>query len=350
MALIDMDALLTPISDDNPAGDNLEYGAVAELERLATTKPGKDNPTTGERGDPEEPDWRKVRELALALLSQTKDLRGAVILTRSLLALQGLAGLGEGIQLVYLMNERFWSSVHPRLDPDEGDDPVERLNALANLDDQEGLIRSLRSTRILESREVGNYTLRDLDIMAGRINPPEGTEPPSRGLMEAAWRSGDQSANAARRAGVEAALAACNDLIKLFRDKTNDAPSVDTLRTMLKRVKDFYDAVADDGTPENETEAADPSGDADTSHVAVSGGGAKAGGALASRADAVKLLQQVAVFLRKTEPSSPAPMFIDRAVKMLQSDFATIVRELMPDSKERIEMLGGISLEPGSDQ
>ncbi len=49
--------------------------------------------------------------------------------------------------------------------------------------------------------------------------------------------------------------------------------------------------------------------------------------------------------MRKTEPSSPAPMFIDRAVKMLQSDFATIVKELMPDSKERIELLGGVPLD-----
>jgi type VI secretion system protein ImpA len=71
---------------------------------------------------------------------------------------------------------------------------------------------------------------------------------------------------------------------------------------------------------------------------------------LASRADAVRILQQVATFLRKAEPSSPAPMFIDRAVKLLQMDFNAIVKELMPDSRDRIEMLGGISLEePESD-
>ena len=66
---------------------------------------------------------------------------------------------------------------------------------------------------------------------------------------------------------------------------------------------------------------------------------------MASRADAVRILQQVATFLRKAEPSSPAPMFIDRAVKLLQMDFTSIVKELMPDSRDRIEMLGGISLE-----
>ena len=72
-------------------------------------------------------------------------------------------------------------------------------------------------------------------------------------------------------------------------------------------------------------------------------------GALGSRADAIKILEQVAVFVRRTEPSSPAPMFIDRAVKMLQADFATIVRELMPDSRERIELLGGVPLDDAAD-
>ena len=38
-------------------------------------------------------------------------------------------------------------------------------------------------------------------------------------------------------------------------------------------------------------------------------------------------------------------MFIDRAVRMLQADFYTIVKELVPESKERIELLGGIALD-----
>lgn len=343
MALIDIDALLAPISEESPAGDNLEYGAVADLERLATGSPGKLDPDTREMVDVVEPEWRKVRDLAQEVLGQTKDIRAAVILARALLALGGLPGFGEGVQLVARLTETFWDTVHPRLDPDEGDDPVERLNALANLDDPEGVIRSLRGSVLLESREAGRYTVRDLDLMAGRISVPEGTQVPTKGLLEVAWRTGDPEANAARRGGVEAALQGCNDLIKLFRDKTNDSPSVDALRQALKRIKDFYDEVSDDGQAE---ESPDGEPAVDASGAPVVGGGAKAGGALASRADAVRTLQQVAQFLRKTEPSSPAPMFIDRAIKMLESDFATIVRELMPDSKERIELIGGVSLDP----
>lgn len=348
MAIIDIDALLAPISEEAPAGANLEYSGVAELERLAIGNPGKLDPETREMVGVEEPEWRKVRDAALPIFGQTKDLRVGVILTRALLALNGLQGLGEGVQLVSRMCEAFWETAYPQLDPDEGDDPVERLNALANLDDPEGLLRSLRLSRIVESREVGNYNARDLDLVAGRISAPEGTQLPTLPLLEAAWRAGDAAVNLARRTGVEDALRGCNELIKLFRDKANDAPSIDGLRLALKRIKEFYDGM------DEEAEAAD----AEAGDEAVSGepgavqagGGAKAAGALASRADAVKTLQQVASFLRKSEPSSPAPMFIDRAVKMLQSDFAAIVRELMPDSKERIEMLGGISLDPESEQ
>ncbi len=150
---------------------------------------------------------------------------------------------------------------------------------------------------------------------------------------------------------MEDALQACNTLITLFRDRVNDSPSIDTLRQMLKRVKDFYDEVADDG----ERAAGDADGEPPTAacrrrvSTAVIGGGGKGIGALGSRADAIKILEQVAVFVRRTEPSSPAPMFIDRAVKMLQADFATIVRELMPDSRERIELLGGVPLDDTAD-
>ncbi|WP_418316674.1 type VI secretion system protein TssA [Piscinibacter sakaiensis] len=339
---IDIDALLAPISDDIPAGENLEYSEVAELERQAAGTPGKLDPETREMVGGEEPDWRKVRDLGISIFAQTKDLRVAVILTRALLSLEGLPGLGQGLQLIGRMCEQFWDTVHPGLDPDDSD-PIERLNALANLDDAEAMIKTLRATRIVESREAGAYTVRDLDLALGRISAEEGKEAPTIALMAIAWQTGDPEANAARRAAVENALTACNELITLFRDKTNDSPNIDTMRDYLKRVKTFYDEVADDGSGESEEEgeALAEGGGA----VAGTGGGIKAGGAIGSRADAIKVLEQVAVYVRKSEPSSPAPMFIDRAVKILKSDFATIVRELMPDSKAHIELLGGISLD-----
>lgn len=342
MPIIDIDALLVPISEEAPSGENLEYGAIADLERLATGDPGKFDPETRENIGVVEPEWRKVKQAAIEVFSQTKDLRAAVILTRSLIALEGLRGLSEGLELVKRLCTEFWDTVYPPLDAEMDNDPLERLNALTNLDDAEGLLRSLRNTKILESREVGSYTFRDLDIMVGRISVPEGGQVPDMALLQAAWLTGDPEANTQRREAVDASLAACNEILRFFQQQANDTPTIDALRQSLKRLAELYTQLVGEAEPE----AAEAGADGGAAGPTSAGGGAFAVGAIASRADAVRTLQQVAAFVRKSEPSSPAPMFIDRAVKLLQADFATIVRELMPDSKDRIEMLGGISLDP----
>jgi len=358
--VIDIDALSRPISDDEPAGPDLEYSSVAELDRLAAGTPGTIDPSTQELVGAEEPNWRKVAEQATELLGQTKDLRVAAWLTRAELANRGLPGLADGLKLIATLLENFWETCYPLLDRDENDDPIERMNVLANLSPDPGqsygsasteaLMRTLRGTVIVESREVGRFTVRDLDYVLGRMSPPEGQTAPSEGLLAAAWTTGDAEANQVRRDGIQVGIAACQAIVRIFNDHSGQRPNLDLLLQTMRRVGEFYSA--------RDAEAAQAAGegdDAEDGAAELGGAGDSAGkpprsGGLASRADAVRILQQVATFLRKAEPSSPAPMFIDRAVKLLQMDFTSIVKELMPDSRDRIEMLGGISLEdPDSD-
>ncbi len=143
--------------------------------------------------------------------------------------------------------------------------------------------------------------------------------------------------------------------MKLFVDHSGQRPNLDLLQQTMRRVGEFYNEQDAEAAAAAAAEAGDGDGAAEdeggeTGGAAASGGKPPRSSGLASRADAVRILQQVATFLRKTEPSSPAPMFVDRAIKMLQLDFNAIVKELMPDAQERIEMLGGISLaDPESD-
>ena len=360
--MIDIDALSRPVDDSEPAGPDLEYSAVAELDRFAAGTPGTIDPSTQELVGAEEPNWRKVGETATELLGKTKDLRVAAWLTRAELANRGLPGLADGLKLIAALLETFWETLYPMLDRDEGDDPIERLNVLANLSPDPGqsygsptteaLLRTLRGTPIVESREVGRFTVRDLDYVLGRMTPPAGQTPPAAGLLAAAWKTGDATANQQKRDAVAGGQAAIQAIVKLLADRSGQRPNLDLLQQTLRRVGEFY-ATQD---AEAAAEAADAAGDDPSEGQSDELGGAPGGGksprpgGLASRADAVRILQQVAVFLRKSEPSSPAPMFVDRAVKLLQMDFNAIVKELMPDSRDRIEMLGGISLEdPESD-
>lgn len=361
--MIDIDALTRPIDDNAPAGPDLEYTGVAELDRFAAGTPGTIDPSTQELVGAEEPNWRKVAEMATELLGKTKDLRVAAWLTRAEFANRGLPGLGDGLRLMAALVDTFWETLYPLLDRDEGDDPIERMNVLANLSPDatqaygspstEALLRTLRGTVIVESREVGRFTVRDLEYTLGRMTPPAGQTAPAAGLLAAAWKTGDAAANQDKRDGVAAGLAAIQSLTKTFSEHSGQRPSLDLLQQTIRRVSEFYAAQDAEIAAEAGGDEAGAGGEGDSDEL---GGGESPGGksprsgGLASRADAVRILQQVATFLRKLEPSSPAPMFIDRAVKMLQLDFTAIVKELMPNSRDHIEMLGGISLEdPESD-
>ena len=357
--VIDIEALARPVDDNEPAGPDLEYSSVAELDRFAAGSPGTIDPSTQELVGAEEPNWRRVAETATELLGKTKDLRVAAWLTRAELANRGLTGLAEGLKLIATLTDTYWETLYPLLDRDEGDDPIERLNVLANLSPDPGsgggetLLRTLRGTAIVESREVGRFTVRDLEYVSGRMTPPAGHAAPAAGLLAAAWKTGDPAANQERRDGIATGLAAIQALSKTFQDHSGQRPSLDLLQQTLRRVGEFY--AAQDAEMASEASLAEgdgvDGGSADElGGAASSGGKSPRSGGLASRADAVRILQQVAAFLRKSEPSSPAPMFVDRAVKVLQMDFNAIVKELMPDSRSHIEMLGGISLEdPESD-
>ena len=366
--MIDIDALSRPVSDNEPAGPDLEYSSVAELDRFAVGTPGVIDPKTQELVGAEEPNWRKVVAMSTDLLGKTKDLRVAAWLTRAELANRGLSGMADGLKLIATLVETFWETLYPPLDRDEGNDPIERLNVLANLSPDpaqsygsastEALLRTLRGAAIVESREVGRYTVRDLDYVLGRMQPPAGQTAPAEGLLIAAWRTGDPAANQEKRDGIAIGLAAIQAITKLFSDHSGQRPNLDLLQQTLRRVGEFYDAqdaviAAEAAAAAGPADDGDESGDGEGGEVGGAGGtGGKPprSGGLASRADAVRILQQVATYLRKYEPSSPAPMFLDRAIRLLQMDFNAIVKELMPDSRDRIEMLGGISLEDTESQ
>ncbi|MFN3329813.1 MAG: ImpA family type VI secretion system protein, partial [Pyrinomonadaceae bacterium] len=73
--VIDFDALLKPISEDNPSGEDLKYSGLYDEIRLA--RRSGEIPAHGDwQGEVKSADYRKVIELAVsALSSETKDLQ-----------------------------------------------------------------------------------------------------------------------------------------------------------------------------------------------------------------------------------------------------------------------------------
>ncbi|MEO1557184.1 MAG: type VI secretion system protein TssA, partial [Pseudomonadota bacterium] len=72
----------------------------------------------------------------------------------------------------------------------------------------------------------------------------------------------------------------------------------------------------------------------------VSGGGT---GAINTPTDVQNALDRIISYYERAEPSSPVPLLLERAKKLVGADFMTIVRDMAYDSVDRVNMIGGIS-------
>jgi type VI secretion system protein ImpA len=64
-------------------------------------------------------------------------------------------------------------------------------------------------------------------------------------------------------------------------------------------------------------------------------------GEIATREDAIALLDAVCAFLERTEPAHPAPLLIRRARGLLGKDFLAVMQDLAPDSLAQIHLIAG---------
>src|SRR2546421_571396 len=89
--------------------------------------------------------------------------------------------------------------------------------------------------------------------------------------------------------------------------------------------------------------AAAPGGDA----IASASGQAAAkpvqgvSGTVQTRADVTKALNLICDYYRSNEPSSPVPLILQRAQRLVDKDFMTIVTDLTPDALTQLQVITG---------
>src|SRR5450631_2569571 len=134
MPLPALDLLLAPVTGAEPCGPDLEYSDPAFAELVRATQ-GTPEEKQGEKvlRKAEAPDWRAVTRYGIELLGRTKDLRVCVHLTKAFIHTDGIQGLARGAALLSAVVQTYWEGVHPRLDPEDGNDPTMRKDVLATL-------------------------------------------------------------------------------------------------------------------------------------------------------------------------------------------------------------------------
>jgi len=347
---MDVGAFLEPIEEDAPSGENLEYEMVFTDMELAAQY-GEERQVGDSVLEAEEPDFGDLAGKARAVLSRSHDIRAAVFLAEAVLHTDGLPAFAEAVGLVRGFLEGYWDSCHPQLDEDDGDATM-RINAAQGLADAQRMIRSLRRAGLTESRAFGRISLREVEIADGRAEPPPGFD----GVTDAAAVSaafqdtGDDTLTEAA-AAVRAAREHVAAIEAVFAEKTpGEAPQLDRLSDTLKAIEATY---ARFGAGGGAAEAAEPEpaggGGPAPAAPAATGGGQGAPGAIRGPDDVVRALDAIMNYYARSEPSSPVPVLLARARRLVSADFLTIVRDMAPDGMDDVRRIGGLKDEDDDD-
>lgn len=332
MADIDVDALLAPVSEAAPCGEDLGYDpAFLALEVAARGKAEQQFGDTVIAA--QEPDWRAMKEQSLALFERTRDLRVAIFLLRAATRLSGCGGFAAAIKIVQGLLERHWEQVHPMLDASDNNDATMRMNALAPLADAGAVLADLRSAAIGAAR--GGLTVRQIELALGKTEPGEGEPvPTAAGVVQAL------SDLAAESPGVldelsepHAAVRAIEALIDRHAGGA-EGPDLRPLRTLTQWMAQ--------AAHQARGEAPDSAAIGNDAAAPAAAGAGTASDPISGRDEAILALGRVCEWIERNEPSNPAPLLIRRAQRLMTKSFMDIIRDLAPDGLKEVERIAGI--------
>jgi type VI secretion system protein ImpA len=334
--------LLEPISADQPCGENLEdtpllasfdafrlFGQSTSLDVRVPDEYGKVSPP---------PDWGVIREQSLEALAKSKDLRLLAHLGTAFLRTDGLAAFSETLKVASHWLQAYWPQTYPLID----EDAMLRRNALNCFADPMAVIDAMRRLPLVASRQHGTFTLRDIDIATGQMQPSDGESRPEENRIAAAFAEMPLENLQRLQESAGGAIDALKAIEKAMISEggTEAVPEFDPLKTLfakIDRVLRSHLATRTESAAERETDTGGT--------VAGSAGPAMAVGAVKSRQDAVRALDAVAEFFRKNEPSSPVPMIIDRAKRLVSKSFLEVLADIAPDAVGQARSAGGLSSE-----
>lgn len=344
--MINVDDLLKPVSDEKPCGEDFTYHP--SLQNLETLVRGKQKSQfdSEDKPDWEEPDWQEVKEKALEVLGQSKHLTPAVILSAALVRLGGADGLRDGLAVLHGMIEKYWADLYPRLDPEDNNDPTERLNILNNLASAREPYRFclyLRQTVLCNSPSLGRVTLEQI-LAAKEKAAGSGGSAPELNQVQAAFRDAGAGPAQATLAQVNEAISHAEG-IDSFLDSTLGSGSgvnFEPLNKLLGEMKHALEPYAGGGEPQ--AEAAPESAGAPASAGAAPAAARSVqgvSGTIQTRTDVVKALDLICDYYRDNEPSSPVPLIIQRARRLVAKDFMEIMTDLTPEALTQLQVITG---------
>jgi len=354
---IDIESLLSEVSPEAPCGEDLSYDtSFLALEDMLRSKAGG-GVVAGVEEAAEEPNWREIREKSLELLQRSKDLRVVMYLVLAALRMDGLAGLRDGLAVLQGLLERFWEHLYPKLDPEDNNDPLERINILQSLSpetvsDQDPMKfkQRLAEVPLCNSPQMGRFNLRDIQVAKGEISVPgdEGTAGPGMSVIDAAFQDTASDELMAASQTTEEAIEHLATITTVFSKNAaqGQTPDLSDFQSVLGNIhkciqgylaKRGYGEASEEGAPAD----AAAGGEAEK-------GGISLAGEIRSPKEALLAIEKVCQYYDRNEPSSPVPMLLvpmllRRAQRLVSKNFMDVIADICPDAMSHVEMIGGSS-------
>jgi type VI secretion system protein ImpA len=326
----EIQSLLEPLSAEAPCGADLEDTQLLagfDAYRLF----GSDIPL------PSDTDWREIRDKSLAALAQSHDLRLLAHLASALVRIEVLNTFCKLITVADRWLGEHWDQVFPRID----EDAILRRNALNSLADRMAIVDALRRTPVVSHRQLGAFCLRDLELASGQLTATEAdAKAPGTAQIEATL-SGTPPAELLELSGtLQAAMGSLRNIVATMQTRSgfDSAPDFDGLLRPLSRL----DKLLTDHIPAPAANEPAVAGSEDT--------GAMSTGSVTdikSRQDAIRALDAVMAFFRSHEPSSPVPLFLERAKRLVSKSFIEVLEDIAPDGLNQAHLIRGIKNDEG---
>jgi type VI secretion system protein ImpA len=382
---LDIPSLLTPVSDEQPAGPELRHDPDREVARIyLSVRDARKKAIDAERrlrdfalmteeerrGYPEPPlppDWNAVRKYAVDALTRSKDLWVTAWLIEALTRVDGFAGLRDGVTLAHQLCERFWDSIHPQVTQEQS--LTNRFAQLAGLDGgstSEGtLLAPVSRVPLTAARTFDDFSLADYrDAVELDRRPPairtSRIEQGAPTLDLFAKAVAETSASSFQRLieDLEGALNALGDFQRYLREREEAhraagghafVPAMSNIREALEECLRLCRASAKDalkdGAPAVQAVTHNPHSEVSTMTSAEEN---VAGLSVATREEAFRTLLQVSDYFRRTEPHSPISYALEQAVRWGRMSLPELLSELVSDKSTREEIFrrAGITQEP----
>lgn len=349
---INYEAILQPISEENPSGESLQYSGL--YDEIREARRADENLSQGTwQIELKVADFQQVISLAVpALERQTKDLQIAAWLSEALTKEHGFAGLRDSLKMLGGLQENFWETLFPEID--EGD-MEGRANAIEWMDAQVSF--AAKQAKITGGEGYSFFDFEDskrFDIPENIDTLDSSDQQKFRELQTQAekenrvtadkWRKAKAASRRAFYEELSALLEECaaqfKELNRVIEEKydRNQVPGTSNLKKALDDIQTQVKKLLEEKRaeePDAADEAAESSpGENGTSAAAAIGAGqttATAAGAIQNRQDALKRLADLAEFFRKTEPHSPISYLIQRAVKWGEMPLETWLQDVIKD-------------------